>query len=99
MYTVQNYQLMGSSVLLMPVCARTRRLTLAKISDVITGKRRYCSVCVCVCEKSYPAERRTIKRKCVYIRNVCTIHTHYIQNEWKFTALGGHEIQSLIRTQ
>jgi hypothetical protein len=78
----------------MHVCARTRRLTLAKLSEVITDKRHYSNVC----EKSYPAKCRIIKRKCLYTCNVCTIHTLFIQNEWKFTAFDGHEIQSLIST-
>jgi len=91
-----------NSELLKSVGARKRRLAPERLSDLITDKRRYCSVCVCVCVcvcvKSYPVKCRTIKRKCLYTCNVCTIHTHYIQNEWKFTALNGHEIQSLIRT-
>jgi hypothetical protein len=72
---VQIYQLMGNSELLMPVCARTRRLTLAKLSDVITDKRRYCSLCVCVCVKGAILLNAELSSASVCTHAMCVLYT------------------------
>lgn len=68
---------MGNSELLMPVRARKRRLAPERLSDLITDKRRYCSVCVYVfvCVKRAILLNAVLSSARVCTHAMCVLYT------------------------